>query len=311
MPDPTTDVALPTPATLPALVTPFTADEAVDHDALADLVTRTVDRGVDGLVPCGTTGEFASLSRAERRAVVATTVDAADGRVPVVAGAAGTTPATVREYVTDAADAGADAALVPPAYFHAANDPAGNVAFFERVADGSDLPVYLYNIPSCASGPLAPETVATLAAHDAVHGIKDTSGAFSTVERFLAETPDAFRILEGYDDHFVGAGAMGADGGINALANVVPGAFRTLCGAIDAGEYGTARTVQQAVLSPLFDACLDHGFAPATKAALAARGVLDTPTVRLPLVALDADARSTLAGTVADAVAAAAEFDTD
>jgi len=303
MPDPTTDVDLPRPATIPALVTPFDTDEAVDHGALADLVTWTVEEGVDGVLPCGTTGEFASLTAEERAAVIETTVEAAGGRVPVIAGAAGTTVAAVHRHAAAAADAGADGVLVPPPYFHAANAPAGNETFFERVADGIELPVYLYNIPSCASGPLAVETVAALADHDAIHGIKDTGGDFSALERFVTRTSAEFRVLQGYDDHFVGAHAMGAAGGINALANVVPDGYRQLCDALAADDRETARHIQRQVLSPLFDVCLDHGFAPAVKAALVARGVLDTATLRPPLVEPDGAARERVADIVAEATA--------
>jgi 4-hydroxy-tetrahydrodipicolinate synthase len=295
MSDATTPVDLPPTASLSAMVTPFGGDESLDHDALAHLTEWTIGGGIDGLVPCGTTGEFASLTREERRAVVETTVETANGRVPVLAGTAATTVPDALEFVDDAAAAGADGALITPPYFHAANEPAGNRTFFERVAADSALPIYLYNIPSCTSGPLRPETVEALASNDAVHGIKDTSGDFSTVERFVARTPDDFRVMQGYEDHFVGAQAMGADGGVNALAGVFPGAFQSLREAIDDGDTERAREIQRDVLSPVFETALEHGFAPATKAALCERGVLDRATVRPPLVELDESDRAAVA----------------
>jgi 4-hydroxy-tetrahydrodipicolinate synthase len=302
MSDATTSIDLPSTASLSAMVTPFDADESVDHDALAHLAAWTIDGGIDGLVPCGTTGEFAGLTREERRAVIETTVETADGRVPVVAGTAATTVPDVLTFVDDAAAVGADGALITPPYFHAANDPAGNRSFFERIAADSALPIYLYNIPSCTSGPLTPETVEALASNDAIRGIKDTSGDFSTIERFVARTPDSFRVLQGYDDHFVGAQVMGASGGINALAGVLPGAFQSLCGAIDDGDIDRARGVQRDVLSPVFEATLEYGFAPAAKAALCERGVLDRATVRPPLVELDESARAAVAEVVQTAL---------
>ncbi|MFO7925404.1 4-hydroxy-tetrahydrodipicolinate synthase [Natronomonas sp.] len=298
----TTQIDLPPTASLSAMVTPFKADESVDHDALSHVADWTIDRGIDGLVPCGTTGEFASLTREERRSVIETTVEAADGRVPVIAGAAATTVQGACEFVDDAAAVGADGALITPPYYHAANDPAGNRMFYDRVAADSALPIYLYNIPSCTSGPLTPETVETLASNEAVHGIKDTSGDFSTVERFVARTPDSFRVLQGYDDHFVGAQTMGANGGINALAGVFPGAFGSLCEAMDDGDIVRARGIQQQVLSPVFDAALEYGFAPATKVALCERSVLDRATVRPPLVELDESERAAVAEVVQTAV---------
>jgi 4-hydroxy-tetrahydrodipicolinate synthase len=304
MSDPTTEIDLPPVASLPALVTPFDADETVDHGALSEIVAWTIDRGVDGLVPCGTTGEFASLSGEERRAVIETTVEAAGGRVPVIAGAGATTVPGVLGFIQDAAAVGADAALVPPPYYHAANDPAGNRDFYKRVADGSDLPIYLYNIPSCASGPIAVETVSELATREEVRGLKDTSGDLSAIERFVAKTPASFRVFEGYDDHFVGARAMGSDGGINALAGVFPAACRTLCDALDAGEFGKARTIQQQVLSPVFEVCLEYGFAAGAKVALRERNVIEQATVRPPLVELEGSARAA----VTDAVERAATY---
>jgi 4-hydroxy-tetrahydrodipicolinate synthase len=303
MPDPTTDVDLPPIASQPTLVTPFDADETVDHDALSDLVEWTIDRGVDGLVPCGTTGEFASLADEERRAVIETTVGTADGRVPVVAGAGATTVQDALDRIEDAAAAGADAALVPSPYYHVANDPAGNRTFYERVAARSELPIYLYNIPSRTGGPIAVETVRDLATHDEIHGIKDTSGDFSAVERFMAATPESFRVFQGYDDHFVGTWAMGSNGGMNGLAGVFPGAFRTLCDALDAGDLDRAREIQRHVLSPVFETCLEHGFAAGAKVALQERGILDHATVRPPLVELEGAARDDVVETVEDALA--------
>lgn len=302
MPNATPTIDVPPTASLSAMVTPFDADESIDHDALSHVTDWTINGGIDGLVPCGTTGEFASLTREERRAVIETTVEAADGRVPVIAGAAATTVSDVRERIDDAAAVGADAALITPPYYHAANDPAGNRIFYERVAAESSLPIYLYNIPSCTSGPLAVDTVEALVSNDAIHGIKDTSGDFSAVERLIARTPDSFRILQGYDDHFVGAQVMGAGGGINALAGVFPEAFGSLCEAIDDGDVDRARGIQRRVLSPVFDAALEYGFAPATKVALCERGVLDSATVRPPLVELDESSRAAVAEVVAAAL---------
>lgn len=302
MSDQTTRVDLPPIASLPAMVTPFDADETVDHDALSNLADWTIEGGVDGLVPCGTTGEFASLTREERQAVIETTVEAADGRVPVIAGAAATTVRRVHEFIDDAKAVGADGALVTPPYYHSANDSAGNRTFFERVAAETALPMYLYNIPSCTSGPITVETVGDLASNDAVHGIKDTSGDFSNIERFIGETPDSFRVFQGYDDHFVGAQVMGSAGGINALAGVFPSALRSLCDALDVGDLARAREIQRRVVSPTFDVCLERGFAPTAKVALTERGIIDHATVRPPLVELDGSDRTAAADAVENAV---------
>ncbi|MWV65853.1 dihydrodipicolinate synthase family protein [Halorubrum sp. JWXQ-INN 858] len=278
----------------PPLVTPFSGPDAgsVDHDALAAVVEHAVDGGVAGLFPNGTTGEFASLTAAERAAVVETTVANAAGR-PVLAGVADTAVADVLDHADRAADAGADAVVVTPPYFHAESGEGGNRAFLRAVADGSPLPTFLYDIPSCTGNPLSAETVVALADHPNVAGVKDSSGDFSGFCRLLRETPDGFVLLQGFDALLLPSLRMGATGGVHALSNVVPEAFaalhRAAVGDGDGRDDGRADAVHEAI-GGLFDVCLDHGFAPATKAALRARGVVDDAAVRPPLCGVDPEA---------------------
>lgn len=267
------------------LVTPF-ADGSIDEGALASLIDHVIDGGVDGLVPCGTTGEFASLSPEERRRVIEATVELADSRVPVLAGAAATSVAETVENLEDAAAAGADAGVVTPPYFHAANDPEGNRRFFEAVAEASPLPLVLYNIPACTGRPIEPETVAAVAEHDAVAGLKDSSGDLDYSLTVMRKAPEAFRLVQGYDALLVPALRMGASGGINALSNVVPETFdETVAAAGD--ERG--RELQQEAIAPLFESCTEYGFAPATKTALVHRGVIPSAEVRPPLEPVPAE----------------------
>ncbi|HET7323114.1 MAG TPA: dihydrodipicolinate synthase family protein, partial [Halococcus sp.] len=254
------------------VVTPF-ADGTVDTDALRALIDHLVESGIDGLVPCGTTGEFASLSTEEYRRVLETTVDAADGRVPVMAGTAATSVAETGENIELAADLGADAALVTLPYFHAANEPAGNETFLSAVADAAALPCYLYNIPSCVGTPISPETIASVAGHDSIVGLKDSGGDFTYFLDVAERTPDDFQLYQGFDSLVVWGMLAGATGGINALANVVPEAFSSLVSAIERGDVAAARDMQLHIAA-LFKQCAVHGFAPTTKAALVMRGVL-------------------------------------
>lgn len=278
----------------PPLVTPFDGPdgERIDHDALADVVAHAVDGGVAGLFPNGTTGEFASLTAAERAAVVETTVaNAAD--CPVLAGVADTAVADVLTHADRAADAGADAAVVTPPYFHAESGEGGNRRFLERVADDAPLPVFVYDIPSCTGNPLSADTVVALADHPNVVGMKDSSGDFSGFCRLLRETPDGFVVLQGFDALLLPSLRMGATGGVHALSNVVPSAFAELARLAQAegGEADPARAnALHEGIGALFDACLDHGFAPATKAALCERGVITNGRVRPPLSEADPDA---------------------
>jgi 4-hydroxy-tetrahydrodipicolinate synthase len=274
----------------PPLVTPF-ADGGVDADALESLVSTLDDRGVDGFVPCGTTGEFASLGPEEYQAVLETTVDAADGS-RVVAGVADTSVGGVRSRLETAAAAGSDAALLTLPYFHTANDRSGNLEFLRAVADDSPLPLYLYNIPPYVGTRIEPETVAAAAQLEAVRGLKDSSGDFGYFQALARRTPADFELLQGFDSLLVPSLSFGATGGINALANAIPEVFARTTAAVARGDHGRARTLSDEAIAPLFEQCAEHGFAPATKAAAAARGFVPSADVRPPLVALDADARA-------------------
>ncbi|GAB7092065.1 dihydrodipicolinate synthase family protein [Halorubrum luteum] len=278
----------------PPLVTPFDGPdgETVDHDALANVVTHAVEGGVAGLFPNGTTGEFASLTAAERAAVVETTVANAGGR-PVLAGVADTAIPDVLAHTDRAADAGADAVVVTPPYFHAESGEGGNRRFLERIADDATLPVFVYDIPSCTGNPLSPETVVALADHSNVVGMKDSSGDFAGFCRLLRETPEEFVLLQGFDALLLPSLRMGATGGVHALSNVVPSAFAELSrlARTSEGESSAARAEElHEGIGALFDACLEYGFAPATKTALCERDVIESARVRPPLKAAEPDA---------------------
>ena len=159
------------------LVTPFDGDE-VDAEALASLVETLADAGLDGFVPCGTTGEFTSLTHAERRTVVETVAEAADDGW-VLAGVADTTVAGVREGLEHAASVGADAALVTLPYYHGANAPRGEVRFLEAVAEDAPLPIYLYNLPAYVGREIPLKVVAAAADLEPVVGMKDSSDDLS------------------------------------------------------------------------------------------------------------------------------------
>jgi 4-hydroxy-tetrahydrodipicolinate synthase len=286
----------------PPLVTPFTPENEVDTDALASLVDSVESRGVDGVVPCGTTGEFASLTDAEYARVVETTADAAGGRV--VAGVSDTSVPGVRSKLTTAADAGCDAALVTGPYFHAENAAGGTEAFLRETLADTSIPVYLYNIPVYVGERLEPDTVASLAEDGAVEGIKDSSGDVDYLLTLVRSTPAEFEVFCGYDSVLAPALTGGAAGGINALANVVPEVFDAMTAALTDGEVERAMRLSQTAIAPLFEQCASHGFAPATKAGAAARGFLDSTSVRPPLVELDEPEGQDVADAVDEALTA-------
>ena len=285
-------------AVSPPIVTPFDADGDVDADALASHVEALVDAGLDGMVPCGTTGEFASLTDAERRTVVETTVEAADGRVPVVAGAADTTVPGTLDRLGAADDAGADAGLVTLPYYHNSTAPAGQRAFLDAVADEAPLPVFLYDIPSTVGEAIDPDVLAAAAERDAIVGLKDTSADISAVDVAVDRTPDEFTIFQGVDALLYPSASLGVDGGIHALSQVIPEVFVALGEALRAGDDDRALTLHRRAITPLFDRCGDHGFAPVAKVAAAHRGFIPDPKVRPPLTLPDEAARETIAADV-------------
>ena len=280
------------------IVTPFDADGDVDADALASHVETLVDAGLDGMVPCGTTGEFASLTDAERRRVVETTVEAADGRVPVIAGAADTTVSGTLDHLRTADAAGADAGLITLPYYHNSTAPAGQRAFFDAVADDAPLPVILYDIPSAVGEPIDPDVLAAVAEREAVVGLKDTTGDISAIDVAVDRTPEAFTVVQGVDALLYPSASLGVDGGVNALSQVIPEVFVALGEALRAGDDERALTLHRRAIAPLFDRCGDHGFAPATKVAAAHRGFVPDPRVRPPLTLPDEAAREAIAADV-------------
>jgi 4-hydroxy-tetrahydrodipicolinate synthase len=218
--------------------------------------------------------------------------------LPVLAGTADTTITGTLERIETAADVGADAALIVLPYFHGANQQAGNERFLSEIADDASLPIFLYNIPSCTGQEISPATVESVGRHPNVHGLKDSSGDFNYFLEVADRTPDDFRLFQGFDSYVVPGMLMGSSGGINALSNAIPETFVAARDAVAAGDVERAREIGAERIAPLFQQCVAHGFAPATKAALESRGWLETAAVRPPLVELDAEAKAEIASSV-------------
>ncbi|AUG47411.1 dihydrodipicolinate synthase family protein [Haloarcula taiwanensis] len=275
---------------LTPLVTPFDADGDLDIAGLESLVRHVSAAGVDGIVPCGTTGEFETLSPGEYRTVVRTAADTAPDDCHVMVGTAATDVATVDERMAFAAEQGADSTLVVPSYYGGQASAAGNEAFFDAALADAPLPVYLYNIPGAVGQKLSVETVAALAQSDAVAGLKDSSGDLSYVTAVMNQTPDEFTVYQGHDGLFVPSLVVGGDGGVSALSHLLFDDLERAETAIESGDVPQARAVQRDVLSPLSEACAEFGFAPTVKALLADRGVIDHATVRPPRDSLSPEA---------------------
>src|SRR4051812_5551713 len=191
---------------IPALVTPF-SEGRVAEDTFAGFVEWQIAEGSNALVPCGTTGEVATLSRDEHRQVVAIAVNTAKGRVPVIAGCGNYSTAASIEMIRAAAEVGADAALVVVPYYNKPSQ-AGLAAHFLGVADASPLPIIIYNVPSRTVADISVETLAKVAGHERIVGIKDATGNLARVSAQRLACGEDFIQLSGNDDMALGFNAM-------------------------------------------------------------------------------------------------------
>ena len=205
---------------IPALVTPF-SDGRVAEDTFRDLVEWQVAEGSNALVPCGTTGESATLTSAEHRRVIELTVEVANGRVPVIAGCGSNNVAHAIDYLEVAKDAGADAALIVMGYYNRPSQ-AGMVAAFRALAEASALPIIVYNIPGRAVVDISVETLAEIAKLPNIVGVKDATGSLGRVSAQRIACGEGFVQLSGNDETALGFNAMGGVGCISVTANVAP-----------------------------------------------------------------------------------------
>lgn len=266
---------------IPALVTPFSG-KCVDEDSLREFVDWQISEGSNALVPCGTTGESATLSREEHRNVVATTVEVAKGRVPVIAGCGSYSTAAAIELVHSAADAGADAALVVVPYYNKPSQ-AGLAAHFLAVAEASPLPIVVYNVPSRTVADISVETLAEVAKHPKIVAVKDATGNLARVTAQRLSCGEDFCQLSGNDDMALGFNAMGGVGCISVSANVAPKLCYEFQKATREGDWDAALKLQDR-LYPLHAALFSDASPAPTKYALS-RVRPGFPTdLRLPLV---------------------------
>lgn len=225
---------------IPALVTPFAADGAFDEPAYRDLVEWQIGEGSTGLVPCGTTGEAATLTAGEHFRIVGVCVDQARGRVPVIAGAGSNDTRVAIHNIAAAKAAGADAALMVPPYYNRPNQE-GIFRHFEAVARSCDLPIVLYNVPGRTVTDIAVETIARIAhAFPSVVGVKDATGVVQRVSAQRAACPAGFAQLSGNDDMALAFNATGGVGCISVTANVAPGLCARFQAACAGGDHAGA-----------------------------------------------------------------------
>ncbi|HEY6048504.1 MAG TPA: 4-hydroxy-tetrahydrodipicolinate synthase [Sphingomicrobium sp.] len=266
---------------IPALVTPFSGGR-VAEDTFRAFVHWQISEGSDGLVPCGTTGEVATLTDDEHRQVISTAVEVAKSRVPVIAGCGTYSTAASIERARVAADLGADAVLAVVPYYNKPSQ-AGLEAHFLAIADASPLPIVVYNVPSRTVADISVETLAKIAKHEKIVAVKDATGNLARVSAQRLACGEDFIQLSGNDDMALGFNAMGGVGCISVTANVAPRLCSDFQKAMREGRWDEALTLQDR-LYPLHAALFTDASPAPTKYALS-RIKNDFPAeLRLPLV---------------------------
>jgi 4-hydroxy-tetrahydrodipicolinate synthase len=265
--------------TYTAIVTPF-RDGKVDEMALRSLVREQIAGGVDGLVPCGSTGESATMNHAEHERVIAITVEESAGKAKVIAGTGSNNTAEAISLTSYAKRAGADAALLISPYYNKPTQ-AGHVAHYRAIADAVGLPMFVYNIAARTGVNMLPETLAEMAEHPMIVGVKEASGNLDQISRIIQLTGGKFTVLSGDDGLTLPMISVGAHGVIAVVSNVWPKKTCELVRAATAGDYETARKCHYELL-PLNQALFTETNPIPVKAAMAMLGKM-SGELRLPL----------------------------
>ena len=276
---------------LVAIVTPF-RNGKVDERAFADLIEWQIANGTNGIVPCGTTGESATLTHEEHRRVVRLTVEVVNRRVPVIAGTGSNSTDEAVSLTRHAKEAGAEGALLITPYYNKPTQE-GLYRHYKAVAEAVDVPLVLYNIPGRTGVNMLPATVARLAVMKNIVGIKEGSGSVQQASEIAQTCGDRLTVLSGDDALTLPMMAVGAKGVITVTANVAPKEMAQLTASFLAGRLDEARRIHFS-LSPLFAALFYETNPIPVKEALAMMGKIDSE-LRLPLCTMGADNRNQLA----------------
>jgi len=265
---------------LPAVVTPF-KNGAVDEEGLRQLIEFHLENGVHGMVPCGTTGESATLSHAEHERVVEIAVDQVKGRVPVVAGTGSNNTAEAIALTAHAKKVGADGVLMISPYYNKPTQD-GIYQHYKKVAEEVDIPIIIYNIPGRTASNIEPETFARLAEKKNIVGVKEASGSMKQITEIIRLCGDELTVLSGEDFLTYPLMSVGGKGVICVVANIVPQDMAELCNLLLAGDFDKGRELYYRLLPLCHSMFIETNPAP-IKAALAMMGKISSAEVRLPL----------------------------
>lgn len=273
-----------------AIVTPF-RNGRIDERALAELIEWQITKGTNGIVPCGTTGESATLSHEEHHRVIQLTVEVVDRRVPVIAGTGSNSTEEAVALTKHAKQAGADGALLITPYYNKPTQE-GLYRHYKAVAEAVDLPLVLYNIPGRTGVNMLPSTIARLSAIDTIVGVKEGSGSVQQASDIVQMCGDRITVLAGDDSLTLPMMAVGAKGVITVTANIVPSEMAQLVKTFADGKVTEARKLHF-TLSPLFTALFLETNPIPVKEALGMMGKID-PELRLPLCPMGQETRDKL-----------------
>lgn len=267
-----------------AIVTPM-RDGKVDEESLINLINFQIKSGIHGLVPCGTTGESATLSFAEHKRVIELTVNTVAGRVPVIAGTGANNTLEAIELTESAKASGADAVLSVVPYYNKPSQE-GLYQHFKAIAEAVDIPMVVYNVPGRTVVNMAPATVARLAALPNVIGIKEACGCLNQISEIIRTCPKDFIVLSGDDFTSMPTALIGGKGVISVVSNVMPKEMAELMEAALNGELAKAKELHYK-LFPLMGTMFCYPSPAPAKQAAHLIGTIASPEVRLPMTAMD------------------------
>ncbi|WP_319759425.1 4-hydroxy-tetrahydrodipicolinate synthase [Maridesulfovibrio sp.] len=274
-----------------ALVTPF-KDGEIDQDAYRELIEWQIEEGIDGLVPCGTTGEAATMTHEEQGKVIRICVEQAKGRVPVIAGAGSNNTKEAVNLTKLAKQAGADATLQITPYYNKPT-PAGLLAHFKALSEDASMPYILYNVPGRTGLNALPETIAMIANEvPDVIGVKEATANLGQVSDLIEQCPEGFTVLSGDDFTVLPLLSLGGHGVISVVSNIVPAMMADLCAAFKAGDMKKAQELHFK-MQPLNRAMFLETNPIPVKTAMGMMGKFET-SFRLPLVPLMDDNKAKL-----------------
>jgi 4-hydroxy-tetrahydrodipicolinate synthase len=280
-----------------ALITPF-RDGEVDEGQVRKLVDFQIENGTNGIVPCGTTGEAATMTEEEQFRVIEVVIDQANGRVPIIAGTGTNDTRKTIKYTKHAKELGADAALVVSPYYNKPT-PEGLYQHYRAIVEATDLPLVVYNVPGRTAGNVLPETILRLAQFPSVVAVKEASGSVDQTSQIVCGTRDRadFSVLSGDDSLTLPIMSVGGKGVISVVANITPRPMAEMTAAFLRGDAATAREIHCGI----FDLCRSMFLDNNPIAVKTAAGMLGlcSDEVRLPLCAMGEGNRKKLAESLA------------